>query len=212
MGLDVRLLTALGDDVYAQKMTTVLRRAGHRLSPARGVPGVPPPPISSSPTRRGIWSWQCRIWTSIGPPDAPMCWRGARSRWRATSGGGHATPTSRRPTIAWLAVHCHAPVFADPVSTVKAVKVRPVLGQLHTLKPNRHRGRAAVRRGHHRRRQPPRCGADALLSTGLHRVFISLGADGVYAADTRAGGCKARPRPRRRWSAPPAAATPLWPL
>ena len=29
--------------------------------------------------------------------------------------------------------------------------------------------------------------ADALLETGLHRVFISLGGDGVYAADYTGG-------------------------
>ncbi|MFR6694576.1 MAG: hypothetical protein ACLUS6_11605 [Dysosmobacter sp.] len=29
------------------------------------------------------------------------------------------------------------PLFADPVSTAKAVKLKPVLGKLHTLKPNR---------------------------------------------------------------------------
>ena len=40
-------------------------------------------------------------------------------------------------SIAWLADNCHAPIFADPVSTVKAEKLRPVLGKLHTLKPNR---------------------------------------------------------------------------
>ena len=40
-------------------------------------------------------------------------------------------------SIAWLADNCHVPIFADPVSTVKAEKLRPVLGKLHTLKPNR---------------------------------------------------------------------------
>ena len=34
-----------------------------------------------------------------------------------------------------------------------------------------------------------RC-ADVLLSTGLHRVFISLGGDGVYAADYQGGRIK----------------------
>ena len=85
-------------------------------------------------------------------------------------------------SIAWLADNCHAPIFADPVSTVKAEKLRPVLGKLHTLKPNRLE--AELLSGVpitdtdslHR-------AAQTLLETGLHRVFISLGADGVYAAD-----------------------------
>ena len=65
------------------------------------------------------------------------------------------------------------------MSTVKAEKLRPVLGKLHTLKPNRLE--AELLSGVpitdtdslHR-------AAQTLLETGLHRVFISLGADGVY--------------------------------
>lgn len=85
-------------------------------------------------------------------------------------------------TVAWVAKNCRAPIFADPVSSAKAEKLRPVLGRLHTLKPNRIEAEllsgvaisddASLRRA-----------ADALLETGLHRVFISLGADGVFAAD-----------------------------
>ena len=85
-------------------------------------------------------------------------------------------------SIAWLAENCAAPLFADPVSTAKAVKLKPVLGKLHTLKPNRLEaellsgvpitGEASLNKA-----------ADALLETGLRRVFISLGADGVFAAD-----------------------------
>lgn len=40
-------------------------------------------------------------------------------------------------SIQYLADHCTAPLFADPVSTAKAVKLKPVLSKLHTLKPNR---------------------------------------------------------------------------
>ena len=85
-------------------------------------------------------------------------------------------------SIEWLADHCAAPLFADPVSTAKAVKLKPVLGKLHTLKPNRIEaellsgvkitGDASLQKA-----------AETLLDTGLHRVFISLGSDGVFAAD-----------------------------
>lgn len=84
--------------------------------------------------------------------------------------------------LAYLADHCTAPLLVDPVSTVKAEKVRPILGKLHTLKPNRMEAeslsgvkitdRASARRA-----------AEKLLETGLERVFISLGEEGVFAAD-----------------------------
>ncbi len=85
-------------------------------------------------------------------------------------------------SIRYLGEHCTAPLFADPVSAAKAGKLEPILGRLHTLKPNRMEAEllsgvtitdeASLNRA-----------ADALLDTGLRRVFISLGGDGVFAAD-----------------------------
>ena len=85
-------------------------------------------------------------------------------------------------SIEWLADHCTAPLFADPVSTAKAVKLKPVLGKLHTLKPNRIEAEllSGVKITDDASLQKA---AETLLDTGLHRVFISLGSDGVFAAD-----------------------------
>ena len=64
----------------------------------------------------------------------------------------------------------------------KAEKLRPVLGKLHTLKPNRIE--AELLSGVAITDIPSaRRAASALLDTGLRRVFISLGGDGVLAAD-----------------------------
>ena len=85
-------------------------------------------------------------------------------------------------TLIWLAENCDVPLFCDPVSTVKAEKLRPILSKIHTLKPNRLE--AELLSG-----VPIRCKADAsaaakaLLEKGIQRIFISMGADGVFAAD-----------------------------
>ncbi|MCD8329329.1 MAG: PfkB family carbohydrate kinase, partial [Lachnospiraceae bacterium] len=85
-------------------------------------------------------------------------------------------------SLLWMAENVKAPLFADPVSTAKAEKLRPILGRLHTLKPNRLEAEllsgVAITDETSLRRA-----ADALLATGLRRVFISLGAKGVFAAD-----------------------------
>ena len=47
-------------------------------------------------------------------------------------------------TLQYLAEHCAAPIFCDPVSTAKAEKIRPILGKLHTLKPVSYTHLAAV--------------------------------------------------------------------
>jgi len=87
-----------------------------------------------------------------------------------------------RESIAHLVEHCAAPLFVDPVSTVKAEKLQGLLSHVHTLKPNRMEAEllsgvtvtdeASLYRA-----------ADTLLAAGLQRVFLSLGADGVLAAD-----------------------------
>ena len=85
-------------------------------------------------------------------------------------------------TLIWLAENCDVPLFCDPVSTVKAEKLRPILSKIHTLKPNRLE--AELLSG-----VTIRCKADAsaaakaLLEKGIQRIFISMGADGVFAAD-----------------------------
>ena len=85
-------------------------------------------------------------------------------------------------SIAFLAERCTAPLYGDTVSAAKAGKFAPVLGRFHTLKPNRME--AELLSGVPITDEKSLfAAADALLGTGLRRVFISLGADGVLAAD-----------------------------
>ena len=88
-------------------------------------------------------------------------------------------------SLQWLCQHCTAPILADPVSTIKAPKLLPVLDKLTALKPNRMEAEllsgVTIRDGRDIRRA-----AKALLDKGVQQVYISLGADGLYAAD-RAG-------------------------
>ena len=81
-----------------------------------------------------------------------------------------------------LAEHCTAPIFADPVSVSKAGKLKPYLSKINTLKPNRIEAEylSGVKITDQTSLQKA---ADVLLSTGLHRVFISCGTDGVFGAD-----------------------------
>ncbi len=73
------------------------------------------------------------------------------------------------------------PIFCDPVSTIKAEKLRSILGKIHTLKPNRLE--AELLSGIPiRNKDDVEAAAKVLLDTGLRRVFISLGADGCYGA------------------------------
>lgn len=84
-------------------------------------------------------------------------------------------------TLEFLAQNCTAPLFADPVSTAKAEKLRPILGRLHTLKANALE--AALLSGVDiTDDESLERSARTLLDAGLQRVFISLGPGGALCA------------------------------
>ena len=80
-------------------------------------------------------------------------------------------------SIAFLAENCTVPIYADPVSVSKAAKLKPYLGCLQAVKPNRIE--AEVLTGE---RDPEKAGRK-LADAGVERAFISLGAEGILAAD-----------------------------
>ncbi len=89
-------------------------------------------------------------------------------------------------TLAWIAGHVTIPVAADPVSAAKALRLRPLLSRLIFLKPNLQE--AELLAGF----APGTAGscsriADALHELGVSRVFLSLGARGVWADDGKEG-------------------------
>ncbi|HIV80637.1 MAG TPA: bifunctional hydroxymethylpyrimidine kinase/phosphomethylpyrimidine kinase, partial [Candidatus Avanaerovorax faecigallinarum] len=83
---------------------------------------------------------------------------------------------------AWLSENCRAPLFVDPVSTIKAEKIKNLLGRIHTLKPNKLEAEylSGIKIADDESLERA---TEKLLSTGLKRVFISLGSEGAYCAE-----------------------------
>ena len=80
-------------------------------------------------------------------------------------------------SIAWLCAHLRAPIYADTVSAAKANRLLPQLKRLRALKTNTLEAEALTGE-----RDPERAAAKlARLCPG--RVFLSLGADGMIAAE-----------------------------
>ena len=84
-------------------------------------------------------------------------------------------------SIVWLCDHCTVPIVADPVSTIKAGKLRPVLGKLFAVKPNRMEAELLSGMKIETEDDLARA-AEKLLDTGLRQVYISLSDRGIYAA------------------------------
>ena len=89
-------------------------------------------------------------------------------------------------TLRWIAEKVTVPIAADPVSVAKAPKLRPILHRLVFLKPNM--PEAEILTG-----MAPgmpgslSCVTDALHGLGVARVYLSLGAEGVWADDGKEG-------------------------
>ena len=85
-------------------------------------------------------------------------------------------------TIAWAARNIRAPLAADPVSAGKVSRLKSCLSRLVLMKPNI--PEAEILTGIRVRSEAdwPRA-AEALLNSGVRRVYLSLGPRGVYADD-----------------------------
>ena len=180
LGVDVRLATVFGDDMNAQKLAASCGELGIDISQSPFLAGERTSTYLFITDEGGDMSLAVSdmdIYRRLTPQFLAQ-------RQKLLDGAQVVVADTNPPaeTLAYLAEHCAAPIFCDPVSTAKAEKIRPILGKLHTLKPNRIEAEllsgVKITDGESLRRA-----AQTLLDTGLRRVFISLGADGVFAAD-----------------------------
>lgn len=179
LGTDVRLLTAYGDDVHGQKIAASCSELGIDLSHAR--------PITGGTTSTYLYLTDDKGEMALAISDMEIC-----KKITPTYLSNHlgllqnaqvvvCDANIPEESLIYLAENCTAPLFCDPVSTVKAEKLRPILNRIHTLKPNKLE--AELLSGVKIETvEDVAAAADKLLALGVHRVFISLGAEGVYAA------------------------------
>ena len=96
--------------------------------------------------------------------------------------------------LAWLtATLTGVPIFADTVSTTKAPRLRPYLSSIHTLKAGATEAEALMGMQAQTNAQLRKL-AGSLHEAGVQRVFITQGDKGVYYSSPEATG---RVKPRR---------------
>lgn len=179
LGVPTYLLTAVGGDSRASQVEQSCRDLGIDLSHALHVP--------DGRTSTYVFVGDSDGDMAIAVSDMEICKKLTpdyfASQLDLLNGAAAVVVDANLPreSIAYLTEHCTVPVFIDPVSTVKAEKLHGLLGRVHTLKPNcieaellsgvKITDDASLHKA-----------AEALLAQGLQRVFISLGGDGVLAA------------------------------
>lgn len=195
LGVRVELLTALGGDARATEVEQSCAGLGIGLSHALRVP--------DGRTSTYVFLADSDGDMALAVSDMEICQKLTpdyfASQRALLDSAAAVVLDANLPTesLAWLLANCAAPVFVDPVSTVKAEKLHGLLSGIHTLKPNRIEAEllsgisitddASLRQA-----------AQALLDQGVQRVFLSLGGDGVLAAQAgelvRVPVCKAEMR------------------
>ena len=179
MGLEVRLLTAYGDDLNGDRVSASCSQLGIDLRYALRVPGAA--------TSTYLYLTDPDGEMALAVSDMSVCDRISREYLAANllvlnnAQAVVADTNIPEDALAFLAENCTAPLFVDPVSTAKAKKLPNILKYIHTLKPNQLE--AELLTGVKiRSREDVEAAAHKLLELGVKRVFITRGAEGVYAA------------------------------
>ena len=181
MGVDVKMLTAMGEDVHGNRVAESCAELGIDVSHALR--------LSDCATSTYLYIADDRGEMAMAISDMAICDRitpsylAANQQMLQNARVVVADTNIPAESLVWLAENCTAPLFCDPVSTIKAEKLRPILHKIHTLKPNRLE--AELLSGVPiREKRDAELAARALIEKGVQRVFLSMGADGVCAADS----------------------------
>lgn len=179
LGVNVKLLTALGDDPLTEAVINSCNKLGIDISHAQNVAGVSNATylfIDDADGDMVMAISDMEIFDYVTPYYLQKN-RAVINESRLVISDTNIPEES----LYWLADNTTVPLFVDPVSTIKAEKLKGILGKIHTLKPNileaEYLSGVKIRNDE----DLPKA-ADALLATGMKRVFISLGKEGVYCA------------------------------
>lgn len=87
-------------------------------------------------------------------------------------------------SVIWLCNNAEVPIFSDPVSVTKAVKLKTVLSRIHTLKPNRLEAEllSGIKISNS---EDVILAGKKLIELGVKNVYISMGEDGVFVCNSK---------------------------
>lgn len=174
LGMNVRLCAAVGDDVYGESLYKSCLNLGMDMSLAPRVSGATSCYLyvtdETGEMLVGIAD------TDISEHINPTYLRGILDELNAADA---VVIDGNLPaeTVRFIAENVTVPLFADPVSSAKAEKLRPALPKLCAFKPNALEAMSLTGES------TPEAAADALIRLGTQRVFVSLGADGLLACE-----------------------------
>lgn len=184
LGAPVKLITALGDDIYAEQIRSECAAAGIDLSHSMKVENHPSSTYMSILDEKGDMFVAMSDMTVLQKMDAAFL----ETKAGIIRGAKLIVCDSGLPVEALEGIlelfGEQQPVFIDPVSCTYAEKIKPFIGKFHTVKPNRMELEILA--------DMPICNqndlkkaCEILLKKGVKRLFVSLGGEGCFYMDQK---------------------------
>ncbi len=181
LGMNSRLISAVGDDIYGQKVLEEGKLAGIDMQHSLVVKDHP------TSTYMAVLDETGNMHVAISHMDIYD-----KISIDFISGKGDLIETSAACVIDTnipgeiieyaVTNHKETVFFLDTVSTAKAMKVKDFIGRFHTIKPNKIEAEALSAIKIVDEKSLVAC-AEYFLGQGVKRVFISLGQEGLYYND-----------------------------
>ena len=195
LGVDSRLITAVGNDQHGQVLMQLSRNAGINMQYVHRIANAPTSTYLAVLDEQGDMQVAINDMNIIEQLNVAML--AAHEAMLAQSAIIIVDCNLPADTLAWIGRHAAAiPLFADTVSAAKAPRLQALLPSLHTLKTTA--SEIAALTGRAARTQPQlRSVATELHARGLKRLFVTRGEDGVFFSDGAQQGVR-KPALRRR--------------
>ncbi|BBF84481.1 pseudouridine kinase [Aquitalea magnusonii] len=192
LGADCRLITAVGDDLYGRALLESTQRAGVDVRPVLLLPDAATSTYLSLHGPDGDMAIAINDMDILSRLDAA---RLAPQRELVRHAGLIVADANlSAEALAWLFAEAgDTPVFMDTVSAFKAERIRPWLGQIHTLKPNRLEAAALSGLPLDQASQAAAV-ADWFHHQGVTQLVLSLAEQGVYYSSPSVRGWSPAPR------------------
>lgn len=175
LGLNVKFIAAVGTDAFGEGIMQSCRELGFDMHLCRRIRGGHTSCYLYITDEKGemqLGVSDTDIAGSITPEYLYSCLNEIN---RADAVVVDANLTEE--TLYWIGQHVTAPLYADPVSTAKANRLKPLLPYLYAFKPNAIEAMSMTGESTSLR------AAEALMAQGVKRIFVSLGSDGIVAAE-----------------------------
>ena len=192
LGVDTRLIAAVGSDQHGQMLTSLCREAGINVQHLHTIPNATTSTYMSILDDGGDMLLAINDMAIVEQLTAELLQTHAAMLKRAAL--IVIDCNLQADSLAWLCNNSgDVAIFADTVSAAKAARLRPHLDKIHTLKTGTIELEALTGMQARTRRQLDKATAQ-LHAEGTKRVFVTRGGKGVYFSDEQKSGIRALPR------------------